>query len=181
MAAGALVTPRLLLLSGVGPRGREAEIFPGQSPARFAIDNPQIGVGVFDHVIDDDHLRLRRPGAVPAYNYGDYADNAADLQRYLDGGRGPYAQYQPVSILNYARGTDIPNIEIFVNPNGAGTPGGPYYGPRTLSAFPLLLDPQARGLITLDAKGNVNYPKIYLPDTAAGPPIRRSWRRPCST
>ena len=31
MAAGALVTPRLLLLSGVGPRGREAEIFPNGS------------------------------------------------------------------------------------------------------------------------------------------------------
>ena len=31
MAAGALVTPRLLLLSGVGPRGRESEIFAGQS------------------------------------------------------------------------------------------------------------------------------------------------------
>ena len=28
MAAGALVTPRLLLLSGVGPQGREARSFP---------------------------------------------------------------------------------------------------------------------------------------------------------
>jgi hypothetical protein len=34
MAAGALITPRLLLLSGIGPRGREAEIFPGRSPSR---------------------------------------------------------------------------------------------------------------------------------------------------
>ena len=32
----------------------------------------------------------------------------------------------------------------------------------------MLLNPQARGLITLDAKGNVNYPNIYLPDTAEG-------------
>ena len=27
----------------------------------------------------------------------------------------------------------FPNVEVFVNPNGAGTPGGPYWGPRTLS------------------------------------------------
>ena len=59
-------------------------------------------------------------------------------------------------------------MEIFLNPNGAGTPGGPYYGPNTLSAFLMLLNPKARGLITLDAKGNVNYPSIYLPDTPDG-------------
>ena len=168
MAAGALVTPRLLLLSGVGPRGRESEIFPGQSVAPFAIDNPQVGVGLFDHVMT--MVTYSYEGQVPyqAYNYGDYAGNSADLQQYLDGGRGPYAQYQPVSILNYELGSDVPNIEIFLNPNGAGTPGGPYYGPNTLSAYTMLLDPQARGMITLDAKGNVNYPNIYLPDTPDG-------------
>jgi choline dehydrogenase-like flavoprotein len=168
MAAGALVTPRLLLLSGIGPRGRESEIFPGQSPAPFSIDNPQVGVGLYDHVMT--MVTYSYDGAVPyqAYTYGDYAGNSADLQQYLDGGRGPYAQYQPVSILNYELGSDVPNIEIFLNPNGAGPPGGPYYGPRTLSAFLMLLNTKARGLITLDTKGNVNYPNIYLPDTPDG-------------
>ena len=168
LAAGALATPRLLLLSGIGPRGREAEMFPGQSPAPFAIDNPRVGVGVFDHVISSVTYSYDGPVPYTAYNYGDYDANATDLQHYLEAGRGPYAQYQPVSILNYSDGTDTPNVEIFINPNGVGTPGGPYYGPRTLSAYVLLLDPQARGLITLDAKGNVNSPNIYLPDTAAG-------------
>lgn len=103
-----------------------------------------------------------------AYNYGDYGGNAADLQAYLGGGHGPYAQYQPVSILNYAAGGDTPHVEIFLNPNGAGIPGGQYYGPRTLSAFVMLLDPRARGLITLSPEGRVNYPNIYLPDTEDG-------------
>src|SRR5580704_7175676 len=49
MAAGALITPKLLLLSSIGPRGLESEIFPGQSPAPFVIDNPL--VGVYDHVM----------------------------------------------------------------------------------------------------------------------------------
>ena len=169
MAAGALITPRVLLLSGVGPRGREGEIFPGRSSTpQFAINNPQVGVGVFDHVMT--MVTYSYDGDVPhqAYNYGNFSGNATDLQNYLVNGRGPYAQYQPVSILNYGLGSPTPNVEIFLNPNGAGTPGGPYYGPNTLSAFVMLLDPKARGLITLDVRDNVNYPDIYLPDTPDG-------------
>lgn len=168
MAAGALATPRLLLRSGIGPRGLEAEIFPGQSVAPFAIDNPQVGVGVFDHVITLVSYNYDGPVEYGAYDYGDYGGHAADLQRYLDDGRGPYAHYQPVSILNYRSGSDIPNVEFFINPNGAGTPGGQFYGTRTLSAFVLLLDPKARGLIALDAQGDVLAPAIYLPQTADG-------------
>ncbi|MEP7327766.1 MAG: GMC family oxidoreductase N-terminal domain-containing protein [Betaproteobacteria bacterium] len=168
MAAGALVTPRLLLLSGVGPRGREADMFPGQARPPFAIDNPRVGVGLFDHLIA--MVTYSYDGTVPftSYNYGDYAGNATDLQRYLADGGGPYAQYQPVSILQYGYGADIHNVEIFVNPNGAGAPGGPYWGPRTFSAFVMLLDPKARGLVTLDAQDNVNFPPIYLPANADG-------------
>jgi choline dehydrogenase-like flavoprotein len=168
MAAGALITPKLLLLSGVGPRGREAEIFPGESVAPFAIDNPQIGIGVFDHVMS--MVAYSYSGQVPyrAYNYGDFSANSADLQHYLDGGRGPYAQYQPVSILNYGLGSDIPNIEVFINPNGVGTPGGPYYGLNTMAVYIMLLNPQARGIITLAPNGNINTPDIYLPDTSQG-------------
>ena len=123
---------------------------------------------MFDHVMTS--VTYEYSGAVPytTYNYGDYDANAADIQQYLDGGRGPYAQYQPVSILNYALGGDIPNVEIFLNPNGLGTPGGPYWGPRAFTAYLMMLNPKARGLITLDASGNVNYPNIYLPDTPDG-------------
>lgn len=168
MAAGALVTPRLLLLSGVGPRGREAEILPGQSRPPFAINNSRVGVGVYDHVMTMVTYSYDGPVPYQAYNYGDYSGHAADLARYLANGSGPYAQYQPVSILNYASHGTIPDVEIFLNPNGAGTPGGTYYGPNTLSAFLMLLNPKARGLITLDANGKVNYPNIYLPATPEG-------------
>jgi cellobiose dehydrogenase (acceptor) len=168
LAAGALATPRLLLLSGVGPRGRESEIFPGQSATGFCIDNPLVGVGLYDHVMTMVTYSYDGPVPYQAYNYGDYTGNNADIEKYLDDGSGPYAQYQPVSILNYELGSDVPNVEIFLNPNGAGAPGGTYYGPRTLSAFLMLLNPQARGLITLNAAGKVNYPNIYLPDTPDG-------------
>ncbi|HKD69982.1 MAG TPA: GMC family oxidoreductase [Candidatus Binataceae bacterium] len=168
MASGALAGSRLLLLSGVGPSGREAEIFPDGSGVTFSIDNPLVGVGVFDHVMTMVTYTYSGPVPYQAYNYGNYAANAADLDHYLSSGSGPYAQYQPVSILNYNLASDIPNIEIFLNPNGAGAPGSIYYGPRTFSAFLMLLNPQARGLIQLDSGGNVKYPNIYLPNTPDG-------------
>jgi choline dehydrogenase-like flavoprotein len=168
MAAGALATARLLLLSGVGPRGRENEIFPGQSHPPFAIDNQGVGVGVYDHVMTMVTYNYSGPVPYQVYNYGDYAGHTADLKRYIANGSGPYAQYQPVSILNYATEGTTPEVEIFLNPNGAGVPGGPYYGPRSLSAFLMLLDPKARGIISIDSKGNLAYPPIYLPDTPEG-------------
>jgi hypothetical protein len=109
-------------------------------------------------------------GSVPyrSYNYGDYTGNQADLQQYLAGGRGPYAQYQPVSILNYGLNSDVPNVEVFLNPNGVGTPGGPYYADNAIAAYCMLLNPKARGLISIDASGNVIQPAIYLPNTPDG-------------
>lgn len=168
MAAGALITPKLLLQSGIGPRGRESEIFPGQSWKPFAIDNPLIGVGVYDHVMS--MVTYTYNGSVPyhTYDYGNYTANQADLREYLAGGRGPYAQYQPVSILNYGLDSDIPNVEVFLNPNGVGAPGGPYYGNNSIAAYCMLLNPKARGLITIDPAGKVNQPAIYLPDTSDG-------------
>ncbi|MFZ1889948.1 MAG: GMC family oxidoreductase [Candidatus Binataceae bacterium] len=169
MAAGALITPRLLLLSGIGPRGLENEIFPGQSRPPFAIDNSLVGVGLYDHVMT--MITYNYTGSVPyqVYNYGNYSGNAAGLDTYLGNGSGPYAQYQPVTILNYALGGGaIPNVEIFLNPNGAGSPAGPYYSANSMAAYLMLLNPQARGMITLDTIGNVNYPNIYLPNTPAG-------------
>ena len=157
-----------MLLSGIGPRGREAEIFPGQARAPFAIDNPRVGVGLFDHVLSMVTYTYDGPVPYAAYDYGDDAGNAGDLARYLTNGSGPYAQYQPVSLLQYGLGSDTPNIEVFINPNGAGAPGGRYAGSRTFSVFVTLLDPKARGLVTLDPGGKVISPPIYLPETVDG-------------
>ena len=63
--------------------------FPGQSPAAFSIDNPSVGVGLYDHVMTMVTYSYDGPVPYQAYNYGDYTGNNADLQQYLDGGCGP--------------------------------------------------------------------------------------------
>ncbi len=172
LAAGALMSPRLLLLSGVGPFARHGAIFPDGFSVPFHIDNPAIGTSLFDHVATS--LTYEYTGAIPpfeAYQYGDYAANTADLAQYAASRSGPYAQYGPVSVMQYSRGLlaslglrrrGQPNVEVFVNPFGSGPPGGPYNGPRNFSAFAMLLRPRGRGLVAIGADTFVKYPPIYL-------------------
>jgi hypothetical protein len=50
LAAGALMSPRLLLQSGVGSFHRQDEIFPDGFSVPFHIHNRAIGTTLFDHV-----------------------------------------------------------------------------------------------------------------------------------
>jgi cellobiose dehydrogenase (acceptor) len=168
LASGALMTPRLLLRSGVGPAGREAEMLGEAAAEPFRIDNPRVGVGAFDHVISLVAYDYDGPVAYQAYDYGDADAHRADIERYLASGSGPFAQYQPVSIANWSANGGPPDSEIFVNPNGVGPPGGRYYGPRAIATYVMLLDPRARGVIRLDERGDVRAPDVYLPSTADG-------------
>ena len=176
LAAGALMSPRLLLQSGVGPFHRQDEIFPDGFSVPFHIHNRAIGTTLFDHVATS--LTYEYTGATPpfrAYYYGDYAANAEDLSRYVASASGPYAQYGPVSVMHEyvstARceqgkpRTRQPNVEVFVNPFGVGAPGGPYAGHRTLSVYAMLLRPHATATMQIDRDGIVKSPPIYLTDT----------------
>ena len=175
LAGGALMTPRLLLLSGVGPVTRHDEIFPDGFVVPFHVDNPGIGVSLFDHVAT--LLGYEYRGAVPpfrAYHYDDYAANQVDLARYVSSHAGPYAQYGPVSVLHaFLPGSAAvppdarqPNVEVFVNPFGPGAPGGPYNGPNNFAAFAMLLRPKARTVMKINRQTFVDYPPIYLTDPA---------------
>jgi cellobiose dehydrogenase (acceptor) len=171
LAAGGLMTPRLLLLSGVGPVARHDEIFSGSFSVPFHIDNPHVGVSLFDHV--GTLLGYEYRGTTPAfraYHYSDYAANAADLTRYAGLRAGPYAQYGPVSVMHEtltvppAAAPLQPNVEVFVNPFGAGAPGGPYNGPNNFAAFAMLLRPRARTVLKINSQTFIDSPPIYLTD-----------------
>src|SRR6185436_17119024 len=109
-------------------------------------------------------------GSVPsyrAYHYDDYPANQLDLARYSSAHVGPYAQYGPVSVMQaLLLAPRQANVEVFVNPFGAGAAGNPYNGPRSLSAYTMLLRPRARTVMKIDRQGFVEYPPIYLTDPA---------------
>lgn len=168
MGAGALNSARILLQSGIGPENIQAEIFPDESDiAPFHINNPGIGSKLFDHI--GTGLSFKYTGDIPykAYDYADYETNAADLTQYVEHRSGPYAQYGPVSVLETFVGNsplpDQTNLEMFLNPNGMGDPGNPYYQPDSFSVYAMLLSPKATSHITIK-KGVVQYPNLYLTD-----------------
>lgn len=159
------MSPRLLLLSGVGPFARHDEIFFDGFSVPFHIDNPGIGTGLFDHVAALlAYQDVSSPAEYTAYHYSDYTANAADLTRYAGLRAGPYAQYGPVSVMHQKirRRERSPDVEVFINPFGAGAAGGPYNGARHFSAFAMLLRPEARAVMKIDRDGFVTYPQIYL-------------------
>ncbi len=177
LAAGALMSPRLLLLSGVGPFAKHDEIFSDGFSVPFHIDNPGIGVGLFDHVAT--LLGYEYSGTNPfyqGYHFADYAANEKDLAQYRHFRSGPYAQYGPVSVMHehlnpkdrdpqFKRSEgNTPNVEIFVNPFGAGPLGGSYNGPTALSAYAMLLRPKKSALLTIDKDSFAKYPAVYLTD-----------------
>jgi cellobiose dehydrogenase (acceptor) len=168
LAGGALMTPRLLLLSGVGPFAKHDEIFSDGFSVPFHIDNPGIGTSLFDHVATA--LVYEYTGSVPpyrAYRYDDYIANQPDLARYVSAHAGPYAQYGPVSVMQaLLLAPRQANVEVFVNPFGAGVPGNPYNGPRNLSAYIMLLRPRARTVMKINRQTFVEYPPIYLTNPA---------------
>jgi GMC oxidoreductase len=94
LAAGALMSPRLLMLSGVGPFHLHDQIFDDGFTVPFHISNPGIGAGLFDHIATS--VTYEYTGSTPpfqAYHYSDYAANAADLTlicvtRNVRAGRG---------------------------------------------------------------------------------------------
>ncbi len=179
LAAGALMSPRLLLLSGVGPFAKHDEIFADGFSVPFHIDNPGIGTTLFDHVAT--LLGYEYTGTNPfyqGYHFGDYAANANDLAQYRQFRSGPYSQYGPVSVMHQhlnpkdrnpqfkRREGNTPNVEVFVNPFGAGPLGGSYNGPTALSAYAMLLRPAKTDLIKIDKDSFVKYPPVYLTDEA---------------
>ncbi|PRP81599.1 prohibitin domain-containing protein [Planoprotostelium fungivorum] len=164
VGAGALMTPRLLYLSGVGPQGQESQIFEGNS-VTFTIDNKAVGSNVYDHV--GVQIVVEHDNSVgietPTIAYGNFAANTQVLRNFVYNRTGPYCQYGPVIAAHIKSDPNTvahPNVEIFVNPNGVGN--GIYNTNTSFQAVLMLLEPNSTARLQLDSSYNVKYPNIYL-------------------
>ena len=145
LAGGAVNTPQLLMLSGIGPAAHLAE-----HGIPLVVDSPEVGSNLQDHLV---------AGLAPAARGGTLhgADRPRQLARYLSARRGmltsnvaeAYGFVRTEVADQVGAPADLPDIEILFAPVpyvGEGLVPTPGEG---LTVAAILLQPRSRGTIRL--------------------------------
>jgi len=163
LSGGAINTPQLLMLSGIGPAAHLAE-----HGIDVVVDAPDVGANLQDHLV---------AGLAPAADAGTLydAEKAIELVRYLTGRRGmlssnvgeAYGFVRTPVADRAGMPQGLPDIEIIFAPVpyvGEGLVPTPRHG---LTVGAILLRPRSRGTIRLASADPLAAPLIdpaYLSD-----------------
>jgi choline dehydrogenase-like flavoprotein len=156
LSAGALQTPQLLLLSGIGPA---AELkAAGIGPVH---DLPGVGRNLHDHLACPVLMRSPDPTS--------YGISARALPRgmwnlleYLLLRRGPLASnvFESVAFLKTAAGLDRPDVQFVFQPAARPRPSFPLPVGHGFAISPVSLYPKSRGRVTLSGPDPHAAPRI---------------------
>ena len=145
LTAGALQTPQLLLLSGIGPPAelRAAGIEPKH-------ELPGVGRNLHDHLACP--VLMRSPDST-SYGISVRAlpRDAWNLLEYLLSGSGPLASnvFESVAFLKTAAGLDRPDVQFVFQPAARPRPSFPLPVGHGYAVSPVSLYPRSRGRVTL--------------------------------
>jgi choline dehydrogenase len=163
LAAGAIGSPQLLLLSGVGPRPKLESL-----GIRVAMDLPGVGENLQDHLAVPESYYCREPVSL--------SEGMASLLNYFVRRRGPLTSNVAeagafVKTSAAASDCDIQFLfaPVFYVEHGFANPKG-----HGFSIGPTLLSPQSRGRISLGSADPAEAPRIdpgYLSDHADIAPL----------
>jgi choline dehydrogenase len=149
LCAGALRTPQLLLLSGVGPRDQL-----GCHGITVVADLPGVGANLHDHPV------VPIPWALvdaPALR-GGYYENPADTYRMIR--RGPLSAVgQAAAVLRTDPGLTAPDLQLVLALRGADAGRDPIDTPMVVSLV-CLLTPDSRGTVTLRSSDPADPPAV---------------------
>jgi choline dehydrogenase-like flavoprotein len=152
VSAGAIGSPQLLMLSGIGP---EAHL--RAHGIEVAADLPAVGENLQDHPITGVLARTRQPVTLKS------ADSPAHLARWLVARRGVLASLvgQAAAFVRTRPGLEAPDLELVFAPVlfvDEGRTPPPEHG---FTIGPVVLKPRSRGTVSLRS-----------PDPLAAPAIR---------
>ncbi|HTY93910.1 MAG TPA: GMC family oxidoreductase N-terminal domain-containing protein [Steroidobacteraceae bacterium] len=145
LSAGAVQTPQVLLLSGIGPAAELRAL--GIQPVH---DLPGVGRNLHDH--------LACPVLMSTTNSTSYGISARALPRgmwnicqYLLGRTGPFASnvFESVAFLKTLAGLDRPDVQFVFQPAARPRPPFPLPVGHGFAISPVSLYPQSRGTVTL--------------------------------
>jgi len=145
LTAGALQTPQLLLLSGIGPAAelRSAGVAPVH-------DLPGVGRNFHDHLACPVMMRT-----ADATSYGISAKalprGVWNVFEYLLFRRGPFASnvFESVAFLRTTPGLDRPDVQFVFQPAARPRPSFPLPVGHGFAVSPVGLYPKSRGRVTL--------------------------------
>jgi len=165
LSAGAIGSPHILQVSGIGPVDRLEEV---GVEVRHAL--PGVGENLQDHL----HYRSRWEVDAPLTFFGRTAEQIAEAQRlYREEGRGPLTtnHFESGAFLRSHPGIEAPDIELLMIPYFISL-GAPEFRPPdrhgfTISGFPTR--PRSRGRVSIVSSDPLDRPAIdpgYLNDAA---------------
>jgi choline dehydrogenase len=155
LCAGAIGSPQILMLSGVGPAAALAAV-----GIPVVADLPGVGQNLQDHLASGISCECRQPVSLAS------AESLANLARYLLLGRGPLTSNvgEALAFIRSREGLAAPDLELIFAPaffmeHGAANPAG-----HGFTVGVILLRPESRGSVTLRSR-----------DPAAAPSIRPNY------
>lgn len=166
LSAGAIGSPQLLMLSGIGPAAHLREV--GVTPR---IDLPGVGQNLQDHFFGGASFTARN-GSAPTIGA---AHALAWLARYGLGRRGPLSSNwaEAGAFVRTSASEPRPNLQFHFLPSGPADPNTDEknYAPSgsAFSVIPTLIYPKSRGEVRLPSADPMARPRIdprYLSDPA---------------
>ena len=151
LAAGAIGSPQILMLSGVGP----AAHLKSQG-INVVADLPGVGQNLQDHLASAITFHCSQPVSLAS------AEGLGNLARYLIAGRGPLTSNvgEGLAFIRTREGLAAPDIELILAPaffveHGAANPEG-----HGFTIAVILMRPDSRGAITLTSADPMAKPII---------------------
>jgi choline dehydrogenase len=156
LAAGAIQSPQLLMLSGIGD---------GEHLATLGVtvrhDLPGVGRNLHDHLASPVHMRTQNP-----VSYGvslrAMPRNLWNVSEYLLFRRGPFANnvFESAAFVKSNPGVDKPDIQLVFQPAKRPAPSFPYPLGHGFAISPVGLYPRSRGRVTLASPDPFDAPRI---------------------
>jgi choline dehydrogenase-like flavoprotein len=156
LAAGAIQSPQLLMLSGIGD---------GEHLAALGLtvrhDLPGVGRNLHDHLASPVHMRMQNPVSY-GVSLGAMPRNLWNVAEYLLFRRGPLANnvFESAAFVKSIPGLAKPDVQLVFQPAKRPGPSFPYPVGHGFAISPVSLYPRSRGRITLASPDPFEAPLI---------------------
>jgi choline dehydrogenase len=156
LAAGAIQSPQLLMLSGIGD---------GEHLAALGLtvrhDLPAVGRNLHDHLASPVHMRMLHPESY-GVSLRAMPRNLWNVAEYLLFRRGPLANnvFESAAFVKSIPGLDKPDVQLVFQPAKRPGPSFPYPVGHGFAISPVGLYPRSRGRLTLASPDPFEPPRI---------------------